>query len=462
MWTTIAVIAVIGYFAKNLIFSLRASSAAKSGDLSKAYELYSKANSSKAVEFQAHAMGNTSSNLFSGQGLTAEDDEYIYFIAYENGVATRNLIKENKATGEKTILTDAAFSFLNVTKDYIYFLNNEYIPCRITKDGTSTENVLDKKVFNIAVIGNEMFYLNIEYDNAENLTEEQLQALAMQGQIETHIRLFKCDLDTKKETRVSEEDLSVYSIHNGRIYYIAIENPDDMTAIPKLNSMDLNGGDIKTHVETPVAGYALDGDSIYYISPYIDGTQITAETMNDPNVMDYSIKKLDTKTGETTIVTDANDFAFNLNISNGILYYTSFVKDEYIAAASGQLEADAPSPSVSLVSYNLTDGKKTSLATAPMISSFSISGNDIICELSGSGLARLKTDGSGFDNVYSDGTNTPSADAATPELSPDLQALADDLAAQENSEETTTEEVPAEGEAETEAEAEAPAEETAE
>ena len=58
-------------------------------------------------------------------GFLAEDTENLYYITRDTYSQPVNLIKENKSTKEKTILTDAAYSSLNVVGDYIYFLNNE-------------------------------------------------------------------------------------------------------------------------------------------------------------------------------------------------------------------------------------------------------------------------------------------------------------------------------------------------
>lgn len=77
-------------------------------------------------------------------GLIASDEENVYYLALDNTSYNFHLIKENKISKEKTTLTDAAGGSLNVTKDWIYFVDveNGYVK-RISKDGQTIEPVLD-------------------------------------------------------------------------------------------------------------------------------------------------------------------------------------------------------------------------------------------------------------------------------------------------------------------------------
>lgn len=435
----LAVIGVAGYFAKNLVFGLMGNSAAKSGDFAKAYNLYSKANSAKASEYEKYAMGNTPSNLMFGNGFSAEDAENTYFLAFESNFAGTNLIKENKQTGEKTILTDAAASCLNVSGDYIYFINNEFKPCRMTKDGANTEIILDKQLNYICVIGNDMYYLGTDYDNDGNLTDEQLQALAMQGQITAYQRIHKYNIDSKKDVTISTEEVSAFSIYNGRIYYLSTDNADDTWSKSNLCSMKADGSDIKKHVEAPVMTFHVDGEDIYYVPHYTANAKGVEQI--DISHLNYTVEKLNTTTGEITTVTPLDDMVLSLNASGDCLYFMKYSRAEYIDYSTPKEETEETENAEeqkmltpSLVSFNLKDGKETILVTGE-VAAFNVSGDNVFCVFPYQGMARLKTDGSGFESVYADGTSTPPVtEEESTELSPDLQALAEDLEAQENAE----------------------------
>ncbi|MBQ3181698.1 MAG: hypothetical protein IJB50_02965, partial [Clostridia bacterium] len=76
----VCVLFVIGYFVRIGIVNILAGNAAKDGDYLKAYELYSKVNSSKIAEVTDKVIGNSPSNLMFGAGFLAQDSENLYYI----------------------------------------------------------------------------------------------------------------------------------------------------------------------------------------------------------------------------------------------------------------------------------------------------------------------------------------------------------------------------------------------
>ena len=397
---SLAVLFVIGYFVRIGIINFQANTAVKNGDYLKAYELYSKTNSPKIAEITDKVMGNTPSNLMFGAGFLAEDDENIYYITRNLYSQPANLIKENKSTKEKTIVTDAAYGSLNVVGDYIYFLNNENFPCRMTKDGKTTETITETQTYVICVTGNDMYYIKNDYDNPKGFTEEECEILASQGQIETFTRIHKINLDTKEDVLVSNESVYMFSIYGNRIYYLTPNDTEDTWAMANLKSMNLNGEDVKSVVEFPVNSFFVKDDVLYYISCFNESMK--GAEISDMSSFDYSIISLDLKTGNKTVVSDKNDLIMDMNVSGDSIIMISYNREAFFNYYSGASE-DAAVPSSELKTYNIKTGETKAISVNDAVSInvcnetvFSISSNGI--------MSRMSIWGSGFESIAEDGT----------------------------------------------------------
>ncbi len=397
----LVLLVVAGYFIRYGIVTLQGNNAVKNKDYFKAYELYSKINSHKTADVMSEVMGNTPSNLMFATGYLAEDDENLYYITRDSYGQPINLVKENKKTKEKSTLTDAAYCCLNTVGDYIYFINKEGNPCRMLKDGNSTEVLLNIQTYYICVIGNDMYYLKTDYDNPKGLTDEQCQMLASQGQMESYTRLYCYNLNSKKEFLVSEKAINMCTISNGRIYYLTPSDTENPWEMSNLISMNLKGKDVKTIVDVPVTSFAVIGDDLYYISYFdeaLKGSEITGMSS-----LDCSLVMLDLKTGDKKVATDKTDLIMDINAFGDSIFLISYNRDSFFNFYTSQSE-DAEVPVSEIKKLNTKTKEVKSILTTD-ISSVNVCGDYIFCVLADGSLARLKTDGSDFQKIADDGTS---------------------------------------------------------
>lgn len=399
---SVAVVFVIGFFARIGIVNILASNAAKDGDFLKSYELYKKVNSSKIGEVTDEVIGNTPSNLMFGTGFLAEDDENLYYITRNAYSEPANLIKENKKTGEKTILTDAAYACLNVVGDYIYFINNESLPCRMTKDAKTTETLIDNQMYYMCVLGSDMYYLKTDYDNPKGYTEEELEILVSQGQIATHTRIYKLDVNTKKNTKVSDEDVYMFSIYGNKIYFVTPTQTEDPWAMANLKSMNFDGSDVASVVDSPVNSFFVKDGILYYISCFDESAK--GSDVSDMSSFNYSVVSLDLNTGTKKTISEKTDLVLDMNISNDSLIMLTYNRDEFFAYYSSDEEpAEEPVIPVSeLKAFDFNSGKITTLVKEDAVS-LNICGDNIFAVLANGNIAKYSTEISSFKAIGEDG-----------------------------------------------------------
>lgn len=421
----LVILAVLGFFGKMLYYNIAAGQAMKSGDYTKAYDYYLKSGSSKINDVADLARGNTPSNLMFQGGICTEDSENFYYLALNDETYHFNLIKENKKTKEKEILTDSAAGSLCAVGDYIYFMDVETSGVkRITKDGKKIDTIIDTAVKHVDVVGNTLYYIQLDYDNPNNLTLEQCQTLAAQGQMKSFDRIHKMDLNTRKDTLLTETVVQTCAVYGDRIYYLTAA--EDMWESGHLWSMDLKGKNAEAIISSPVATFMIKDNFLYYVPLYVEtfkGNEITSV-----EGLDYRLLKVDLATNE---VTEMNEEFMTLYLNQSEDSVLSVVVnraqyiDYYNAMFSGVGEAEEPSYSV--ISTNIENGSYKYLVTGD-VQIFNVSGDEVVCFLTSQGLCRMKVDGSDFEPIYADGTSIPpEEETESPELSEDLQELADDL-----------------------------------
>jgi len=394
------VLFVIGYFTRVGIVNILAGNAAKNGDYLRAYELYSKVNSSKISEITDKVIGNTPSNLMFGAGFLAEDDDNLYYITRNTYSQPANLVKESKSTGETTILTDAAYSCLNVVGDHIYFINNENYPCRMTKDRKTTETLAETQIYYMCIVGNDMYYIKSDYDNPKGLTDEECEILASQGQIETFTRIYKLNLNTKKDTLISEESVYMFSIYGDRIFYLTPTETEDIWAMANLKSMNLKGENIETIVDSPVNSFFVKDDVLYYISCFDENSK--GAEITDMSSYDYSIIALNLNSGDKKVISEKSDIILDMNISGDSIVMICYNRDEFFNYYSGQATENAVVPVTELKSYDIKTGKITSLAKEDAIS-LNVCNDTVFSILANGQFARYSPDTSSFKAINEDG-----------------------------------------------------------
>ena len=397
---SLAVLFVIGYFVRIGILNTQANGAIKNGEYLKAYELYKKSGSPKIAEVTNKVIGNNPANLMFGKGYLAEDSENLYFITNNAYTQTANLIKENKKTKETTILTDAAYNSLNIVGDYIYFINIEGLPCRMTKDGATTETLSESPFYYMCVVGSDIYYLKTDYNNPNGYSEEECQVLAQQGQMETFTRIHKIDANTKKDTLISEEDVYMFSIYGDRIYFITPTQTEDIWAMANLKSMNLEGEDIQTVVDSPVNSFFIKDDFLFYIPCFYEeqkGSQIS-----DATAYNYSVVSMDLKTGTKKTLTEESDLTLDMNISGDSIVILSYNRDEFFGTSEGENE-NATTPLAELKSYDIKSQKITPLLKEDIIS-FNICNDEIFVILADGSVARYSSETNSLISLNDDGS----------------------------------------------------------
>ena len=385
-----AVIAVAGLFICKLVLNSMADKAFDNGDYGRAYELYQKTKSEKISKVLGYVQGNRPENLLFQSGLIAEDDANTYYLAFDNNTFTFELVCEDKVTKETRVLTTNAGGSLNVTRDWVYFIDteNSFIQ-RVSKGGETLETVFENAVSYLSVIGDTIYYLQKDYDNPNNLPIEQCEILASQGQMNVFMHLYKMNVEKRNPVLVSNESMNTCYIYGGRIYYLS--DSDSEWSSYNLCSMDMNGKDIKTVVDAPVASFLIQDDALYYIQMYNE--QMKGQEI-DYDGLSYTIIKRNLSDGkEETLAQDY--MATYLNISDDKLFFIAMDRAAFFSSVSGEAEE---SPGMALYVMDLATHEISPLV-AGEVSIFNLVGDDVIMYINAQGMCRVKTDGTGFAEI---------------------------------------------------------------
>lgn len=259
----LAVVCTIGYFIYVTVATVQGNSAAKDGHYLKAYTQYVKAGkSSKVAEVSEEVRGNSNMNL-RNMGIMAADADNLYYID-----PTYYIYKENKKTGEKTKLSDAAGMMLNALDGWVYYkdVTTGHL-CRISTDGATKEILVETTdtILNITVVGNEVYYLQSQAK--KNMTPEMQEMIAA-GQMDANeYRLYRLPIGSKKPKLVFKEDVKDLVYYKDRFYYL-----NDLDGA--LYSFDRSGNDLKKLANGPIYGFEVINDSIYYVDGTVEENNI--------------------------------------------------------------------------------------------------------------------------------------------------------------------------------------------
>ncbi len=410
----LAVIGTAGYFGYKAILNKNAETAVQNGDYIKAYELYQKTGNTKIGELTEYVQGNTPENLMFQSGLLTADEEFIYYLAYNNQTYSFSLIQENKQSGEAKTLSEDAGGSLNVTKDWIYYVDNtEGFIKRISKDGKTTETVLEKGAYYLSVIGNTIYFIQTDYDNPNNLSEEQCKTLASQGQMETYSHLYKMDTEERVPQLVTEEQMNTCYIYGDRIYFLSVAK--DEWQDQNLYSIDLSGNDKKTVVEFPVASFAIENDNLYYVQ------MLNSEKKGSPisaDILSYTLIRKNLTTGESEIIAPEYMPTY-LNISGDKMFFIALDRQSYLDSL---IQTENPTaPSIALYVMDIASGDVSPLVSGE-VSIFNVMGDDVIMYIGTQGMCRVKTDGTGFEEIIAPGQEVIATEETPAEDMPAEQA----------------------------------------
>lgn len=396
----LGILSVAGVFTYRAVLNNKADKAFENGDYLNAYELYKKTGNKKISELTDVLQGNTPENLVFGNGLITEDDVFLYYVAQNPQTYAFELVKENKKTNEKVMLTDAGGGALNVSGDWIYFIDFQtgYIK-RISKDGKKLETVLEKSVSYLSVIGSTIYYLQTDYDNPNNLSEEQCQVLAEQGQMKTFLHLYQMDADKKEPKILLEENIDSCYISGGRIYYLT--GNDEVSADGNVNwdayllcSVDLNGKNKKQVVDSPVATFLLKENTLYYVELF-DHTK-KGEDVTEQEALSYTLVEKNLTNGAERPL--AEDYmVYYINQNDDTLFMIANSRSEYEAYVGGDSETQF---SINLYTMDFQSKNIKTLIVGD-VQIFNVCGEDVLAYISYQGMCRVKADGTGFDVVES-------------------------------------------------------------
>ncbi len=317
-----AVVLGLGVFGYRFTVTKIADKKVSEGNYIEAYELYRSVGSSHIGRASEQAKGNTFNNMVQSGILTADSDN-LYYINN-----TFNIVKESKKTGEKTIVGEAKGLSLNISGDWLYYIDYQTGElCRILTDGSVTESVIDNtQIIFYTTIGNDLYYLAADDEAAQNAEQ-------------TKTALYLMDTESKKVEKISTAQFYSLEFYKGKIYYIDAEKGH------KLYVMDRKGKKEKLLVSEATYGFTVYEDKIYYSDGTMpDGAQMPELTLK---VMD-----LDGKPFEDVV----KDKKVNLIAADsGKIYFTTY-EDNLLYELNLETNEVTEAPIKDFSVFNIKDG----------------------------------------------------------------------------------------------------------
>ncbi|MBQ4516926.1 MAG: DUF5050 domain-containing protein [Clostridia bacterium] len=350
-----AVLAIVAWLVYGFVVTKIADSKVLEGNYIEAYDMYRSVNSKNIGNASEKAKGNSFANMVQSGILTA-DEENLYYI---NG--NMNIVKENKASGEKTTLGESQGVSLSISGEWLYYVDamaGEL--CRIKTDGSITESVMDSAPMFYTTIGNDLYYI------AEDTESAQVTAQNQQAQQQMSVALFLMDTQSKKSKKISDASIFSLEFYKGKIYYI------DSMDEHKLYVMDADGKNARRLVDAPMYGFTICDDKIYYSN----GT-MPSEDATMPNLTLEAVS-LDGKTTET-VVSDKK--VSIISADSGKIYFTTY-DDSVLYQLDTETKAVSPTSVTDFNVFNIADG---------YINYMSLAGE----------MFKVKTDGSAPESIGS-------------------------------------------------------------
>lgn len=350
-----AILAVVGWFIYSFAVTKIADGKAAEGNYIEAYEMYRSVNSKNIGNASEQAKGNSFANMIQSGILTA-DEENLYYVN-----SSMNIVKENKASGEKTTLGESQGVSLSISGEWLYFIDamsGEL--CRVKTDGSITETVMDSAPMFYITVGNDLYYI------AEDTDTAQVTDPTQQTQQQAQQALFLMDTETKKTEKISTAAIYSLEFYKGKIYYIDSANEF------KLYVMNADGKNARLLVDAPMYGFAICDDKIYYSN----GTMANEEA-TIPNLT-LEVASLDGTAIETAV---SGKKVSLITADSGKIYFTTY-DDSVLYQMNTETKAVSATPISDFNVYNIADG---------YINYMSLGGE----------MFKVKADGSGAENMGS-------------------------------------------------------------
>lgn len=237
----------------------------------------------------ALVMGNTMGNLTTG-GKFAFDGDAVYYCDVAKGSCLTKL-----QNGASSVLVDSNTESLNISGEYIYFVDKaDYCIYKMKKDGSEKVKVSDTMATNLAVFGNKMYFINWGDE----------------------CRVYSMNIDGSGLTKVSDMSTEVLYIY-GPYIYITDRN----------NQRELYRVSIKDG-----SSYMMSMDVAYFVTGYDNNIYFRAErsAMYDDwsgeeqggNLAVYRM------TADGTVYEQINNSRSGyLNADKGALFFTNFEEE---------------------------------------------------------------------------------------------------------------------------------------
>lgn len=240
--------------------------------------------------------GNSVGNI-TNCGYSVEKDDYIYYVAPSEDMATTNIYRVQKGTSDSQKIYDGNYDIraLNVRGDKIYFIS-------ISTKNPPEDDGVDNKIYKMDLDGSNLTVIN---DN--EFAYDYYDMYVMKNNIYyvgTDYNVYKMDLNGGNRSLVAETGTGLLCLNEKYIIYNK-ENEDDSDYITYIREL---GGDNEKQINSARI-YTPDiyDDYIYYINSA------------------KKLMKISANGGDEEVVSE--NTMYNINISNGYIYYLNY-KDE--------------------------------------------------------------------------------------------------------------------------------------
>jgi len=179
--------------------------------------------------------GNTDGNINS-YGRAVESEDYFFYIK-----ESLKLCRSDKDFNNETALIDkrggTGMSYLNTSGEWIFFTSGKTMN-RIESDGSGQETIYSMGyLLDVHLLDNWIYFISHS----------------------DRYRLYKMDINGKNLHAISDKGIRDFSICDGRIYF---SHEKDGQGI--LESMDIDGGDVRFVADILPFDMVKKGDTLYY------------------------------------------------------------------------------------------------------------------------------------------------------------------------------------------------------
>jgi len=179
--------------------------------------------------------GNTEGNINS-YGGAVESEDYFFYIK-EN----LKLCRSGKDFENETALIDkrggTGMSYLNTAGEWVFFTSGKTMN-RMKDDGSRQETIYSMGyLLDVHLLDNWIYFISHS----------------------DRFRLYKMDINGKNLHSISDKGIRDFSIYDGRIYFSHEKDGHGM-----LESMDMDGGDVRLVADILPFDFVKKGDTLYY------------------------------------------------------------------------------------------------------------------------------------------------------------------------------------------------------